>query len=166
MPKYKITHGTEFESLSKGELDGALDDLKGGIGHSYFQELARGVKSIRFLGFGTIAGASLLISGSPGSSDGLGGPEQGMTWAVRRLSADGLAAADVLKIYRSFVDPANFIGTIATGGGFRAGFGSTEFILQPTDQIVISGTGLAATGQIVVNGEGIEVPSFMISKLL
>jgi hypothetical protein len=165
VPKYKITHGTEFESLSRGELDDALGDLKGGMGHSYFQELARGVKSIRFLGVGTIAAGSLTISGPPGSADGLGGPEQGMTWAIRRLSADGLSANDVLKIYRSVVDAANFIGSI-TGPGFRAPFGSTEFILLPTDQIIVTGTGLTATGQIVVNGEGVEVPSFMISKLL
>ena len=160
--KYRIGHGVEFESLTRGELDDALGAMD--VGASWFQEFARGVKPIRLLGVGTVTAGAVTVGA--GAGPGFDGPEQGCTWAIRRRSVAARGTGDTLKIYRNGQDVSNFIGTI-TAANPRVGFGSTEFLLLPTDQIVITGTGLTTTAtQLVVTGEGIEVPSFMVSKLL
>lgn len=162
MNRVKIAHGAEFDVLSRGDIDDALKAQD--FGGSWFQEFARGVKPIRFMSAAPVSGGTITITGQSGP--GLGGPEQGMTWAVRRLSCNSLGTGDVLKIFRNTTDDAGFIGTI-TAAAPRTGFGSTEFLLLPTDEIIVTGTGLTTTAaQLVVNGEGIEVPSFMVSKLL
>lgn len=155
MPTTKLGAGKEVETLNQAELRAELSKATTG----YFQEQARGFTSARFGPVGvTVAGGSVTV---PGNDATRFGPEQGFAWAVQRVSADGLAANDVLKVYRN---GTAYLGQITAAANFAPG--SKGCILRGGDFLVIKGSSLTATGDIVVNGEAAQSAELDIYKLL
>lgn len=155
--KSTIKNNGEIETLTQKELDDSLTRTATAL----MQEQARGFSTVRFADDGTITSANLLIPPAGGTPIG---PEQGFAWAVQRVSADGLAAADVLKVYRNAVGANGFLGVITAASSLHCG--SKGLILRSGEQLLVTGATLTATGDIVVTGEAIEVGELDIYKIL
>lgn len=162
MPQTKIQPGYTIETLNAEEL---RHELRNAVDHhtqATFREQARGFDHVPFDGVATIAGGAVAF---PSTSDIPIGPKTGYAWSVRRFSADGLAAADVLKIYRNTISPRHFVGQILGTTGYFAP-GSKALILRAGDTLHFSGAGLTATGDITVNGEAIVVAESDLYKII
>ena len=159
MALHKITPNGQINVLNKDELREALDKQT----IDWFQEQARGLTTARFDGQGLISAGAVTIPavGSPNRM----GPKMGFAWTVQRISVFGLATNDSLNIYRGSITPHNFIGTI-TAASPEFHVGSKGLILRADENLVLTGSSLSATGDIVVNGEAIEVPETDLFKLL
>lgn len=156
--KNTIKNNGEIELLSQQELDDSL----GKVVTNLQQEQARGLGTARFVGIGTVAGGALAIPGTTGDSPM--GPEQGFAWAVQRISCDGLTAGDTLKVYRNTVMAAAFLGVLTSTASIRPG--GKGIILRADEQLVVVGTALTTTGDVVVNGEALETSELDLYKLL
>lgn len=154
--KFKLHAGSTVDTLTQDELRAGLTQNTA----SWFQERARGIYSPRFDAMATVASATVQI---PAGGKTPIGPQVGYAWDVRRITADGLAAADVLIIYRNSTTPANRIGRITDAVPFS---GSKDCILRSDERLIITGASLTATGDITVNGEAIEVAETDLWKLL
>lgn len=158
MAQHKITNGGTLDVLNKKELAEALD------AHTLHmvQEQARGLTTARFDGQGTVATAAVTIpaSGSPNRM----GPKMGFAWTVQRVTAAGLVSTDTLSVYRSAVTPHNFLGVITATTSLH--LGSKSIVLRGDENLIITGSSLSATGDIVITGEAIEVPETDLYKLL
>ena len=157
MPKTRLKAGEHVETLNQTELVEALGQQT----TTWFQEQARGFTTARFAGVETVSGGAVTV---PATDDTRFGPDSGFAWAVQRVSAQGLSTNDVLKVYRDAVAPLSFLGYITATTNFAPG--SKGVILRGGEKLVISGTSLGATGDIVVTGEGIQVSELDIYKIL
>lgn len=97
------------------------------------------------------------------------GPPDGFAWAVQRLTAAGLAAADIVSFYRGVpssgtIDNSNFLNVV-TGTAPAWHPGRTGLMLQPGESIVASGTGLTAT-QVTITGEVIQMEQWLLPHFL
>lgn len=156
MPKVRLRLDNEIDILSKGELDESLD-----YHHGWEREAAFGLRHQELPRMTGTPAAGVLNLGNDQPDQPLAGPGAGWYWSVHRVSVDGLATGDVVKLYKLNL----FIGTITAAAGFLT-FGRGQFILKPGQFIRITGTGLTATGQIEVNGEGASVPGPLMYRLL
>lgn len=159
MAKNVIKNNGEIELLSQQELEDSLGKVVTGLQ----QEQARGLSTARFEGIGTISGGVLALPGLTG--DYPMGPDTGFAWAVQRISCDGLGTNDVLKVYRNGVTGYGFID-ILTAAKPSIRPGGKGVILRSGEQLFVSGTGLTATGDLVVNGEALETSELDLYKLL
>lgn len=160
MGKFKLDFGAEIEVLTKSELDDSLDGLPTGIWAQY----ARGLKHLDLpVMSGAVAGGALRLGGSDSPDQTFCGPRQGFVWRVARISVFGLAANDVVQVYRGDVAASRFVTVLsATAPSFTPSHG---LLLKPGGRIVVDGTGLAAT-HLTVTGEVIEAPGEQIFKLI
>lgn len=154
--KFKLHAGSTIDTLTQDELKAGLTQNT----TSWFQERARGIYCPRFDATATVATATISLPG-PGKNNI--GPQIGYAWDVRRITADGLAAADVLIIYRNSVTPANRVGRITDAAPYS---GSKSCIMRGDERLIITGASLTATGDITINGDAIEVAETDLWKLL
>ncbi|MFL6116752.1 MAG: hypothetical protein ACJ786_36160 [Catenulispora sp.] len=157
MPKAELRHGSHIETLNQQELEELLSKQT----VTYFQEQARGFTTARFGDLSTVATGAVSV---PATDETVFGPDKGFAWAVQRVSAAGLAAADVLKVYRDVNSPLNFLGYITATANFAPG--SKGVVLRGGEKLIVAGTGLTATGDIVVTGEAVQVAELDIYKIL
>lgn len=157
--KHVIKNGGEINLLTQEELNQSLGTVVTGMQ----QEQARGLSTARFEGIGTIAGGILAIPGVTG--DYPMGPDTGFAWAVQRISCDGLGTNDILKVYRNGVSGYGFID-ILTAAKPSIRPGGKGVILRSGEQLVVTGAGLTATGDLVINGEALETSELDLYKLL
>lgn len=113
----------------------------------------------------TVSGTNVVIT----STEHDLGPPDGFAWAVQRITAAGLAAADIISLYRGVpssgtVDPSNFMNVL-TGTAPAWHPGRTGLMLQPGESIVASGTGLTAT-QVTITGEVIQMEQWLLPHFL
>lgn len=96
--KQRLTAGAELELLTKDELQSVL--------RSWMAELTRGAKFLRRSIQGEVAAnGSLLIEGGD-----LGfKPNPGFTWAVTRLTIDGLSAGQKVAVYANDANPSSLL---------------------------------------------------------
>jgi hypothetical protein len=154
-----IAPGNVIESLDDADVAGHLDRAVRQI----IQEQARGVGTCRFFDSGTVAGAAVQI---PAVGRDVFGPRDGFAWLVTVVRAQGLAAGDVLSLWRnSTADPKNFLDQVTAAAPVTK-FSGKSLILHGGERLIFTGTGLAAVGDIVVNGEGQEVGEPDLYKLL
>jgi len=158
MTQVKIQAGATFETTSPKEVS----ELTRTAYSEAFQELAMGVKPMRFEATGTISGAAVTI---PQPQDGqlALGPSQGFVWRIDRVSVFGLGSGDVLQVHRTVSDGTAFLGNLTAVNGYLNVPESP--LLYGGEFLIATGTGLTATGQLVLNGEGVEVPAFALWKL-
>lgn len=158
MALHIIKNGGQVDMLNRAELEAALTKTT----ETWFQEQARGLSTARFDGQGTVAAGAVTIpaAGSPNKL----GPKMGFAWTVQRVTASGLATGDALSVYRNASTPHNFLGVITPTASLH--IGSKSIILRGDENLVITGASLTATGDIVINGEALEVPETDLFKLL
>jgi hypothetical protein len=150
--KWPLKAGAVADTLTQDEHKANLDQQT----VSWFQERARGVSTARFDATGAPAGGSVTL---PGPGEAIG-PDRGFAWTVQRITADGLAAGDVLTVWRGSFRLGQV--TMAT----NLSFGSKGCILRGGERLTITGTGLTAPGDVSVNGEALEVPEADLYKVV
>jgi hypothetical protein len=154
--KFKINAGVDIETATPGEVAGMLDSSQ----QSWFAEMARGLKHFEFALTGDVTGGVVDMA------DLGAGPRQGFVWAVRRLSVDQLGVADVLSIYRAPASASRFVDVL-TASRPSVKPASTGLVLHGGQSLQVTGTGLTTTAvELIVTGEAVECPEFMIWKLL
>lgn len=158
MAKHRITANAEIDLLNQSELTQALDRQT----RDWFQEEARGFSTARFGSISTISGGNVTVPAQGGDKIG---PDAGFAWAVQRISAKNLATNDKILVYRNSVSDLNFIDEL-TATSLRLSFGGKGLVLRAEETLILTGTGLTATGDVIVNGEAIEVPELDIFKIL
>jgi hypothetical protein len=159
MTLVKIQAGATFETTSPKEAGELMEKAYS----AQFQEMARGVKPMRFLASGTVADDVVTIPEAQGGQLNLG-PDPGFIWRVDRVSAFGLASGDSLQVHRTVADGSAFLGSIPAATGYLDV--PEAPLLYGGEFLTITGAALTATGQIIVNGEGIEAPAFMLWKIV
>lgn len=179
MAQTRLDIGSMVDFLTKGELDDSLSKSA----DRAEQAVLRGIKYFRLppvtgtVFSGTIGGAS-GSSGVPGIFSQFVSPESGYVWTVTRLAISGLFNAnsgttqDIVGVYRnSTLQPP--VAQL-TANAPVATFPKLGLVMKAGDFLVMtqvknqagntSGT-LAATGNITLAGEAIEVPEEMLGKL-
>jgi hypothetical protein len=150
--KSKLTAGAELDLLTAGEV---RDVLK-----SWSTELTRGARMRRWSMQGNADGAGNLIIG-----DQRDGPEEGMVWAINRLSvAPGpVLGANGLQVYvNSEQSPSAIIIAKLVTDLFPADHGD---VLVAGDVLRIGGAGITANAQVTVTLGIKEVPALMAWSL-
>lgn len=154
--KFKINAGVDIETATPGEVAGMLDSQQ----QSWFAEMARGLKHFEFMLTGSVT------DGDVDMADLDVGPRPGFVWAVRRLSVDQLGTDDVLSVYRQPAGPTRFVDVL-TASRPSIKPAATGLVLHGGQSLEVTGTGLTTTAlELVVTGEAVECPEFMIWKLL
>lgn len=159
--KAVIDIGAEVDFVTQGELDESLKRAH----QTFMSAQVQGRKYMRFRMRATVASTAITLGGD-GDQPGPG-PDQGYAWAIRRLFVKGLTAGstpDELWFYRNNAssDPVWQISGADPGDKF----GRLEIVLLGGEKLAAANNGaLAATGQITVNGEAVEVPQEMLGVL-
>lgn len=161
MAKARFEPGAQIETLTPGELGDHLNAFV----REWFQEKGRGVGPWRASRTATIAGAALTLPGTQSATEPFG-PQRGYAVGVRDLRVVGLSGTDSISVYRNNTAvPGNFIRTLTAGAPYVS-IGKGSVTLRDGDTLVVTGTGLAATGDVTLIAEGEEVPSIDVYKLL
>lgn len=153
----KIAPGNVIETVTETELVHHLDRYT----QNWFTERARGVGLVRPRAIDTVSGGAITL---PGPNEDLLGPSMGFVWSLHVLRAAGLATNDTLTVYRNNASPGNFLCTLTFAAPVFT-FGSKSCFLRGDEKLIITGSGLAATGDIAVNGEGFECAEIDLYKL-
>jgi len=157
MPKVRLELGAELDMLSKDEMGGLLDRHG-----SWEREAAYGMRQTDLpMMQGAVSGAAISL-GADQAGGTQCGPPAGWYWAVHRISVDGLGASDVVKVWKD----SRFICAILQSAGSFATFGKGGLTLKGGENLLVKGTGLAATGTITVYGEATSVPGPLMWKIL
>lgn len=125
--KIKLDVGAELDLLSPGEYKDGLESLN----RTWFEEMGRGLKHIRFMTHATVTAGAFAV-GAPLQPDGqLLGPREGFVWSVDRITVSGLATGDTVRLWRNGNQLHQLIDTLtpnpnANGvvGGLWGAFGA------------------------------------------
>ncbi len=152
--------GAPIETLTRDELDGALDVQT----QKYFQQYARGMKYLRTSpAVAPISGAAFSFDGSSGAGHG---PREGFVWTIRRLLVTGLATGttpDVINFFRG--SPSGIPLWQLNGNSFGSTFGKCELLLLGGEVLSFASSGtVTATGQITVTADVLEVAAEELYK--
>jgi hypothetical protein len=157
--KTTLAAGREIETVSPDEMAQLLDAST----RNWYQERARGLITADFpLWTQTVSNKVVAF---PASGDPRMGPRAGMLWAVQRVAAAGLAAGDILSVFRGEAVAANYIGNIQAAAGFLH-VGGHGFLLRGEQYLTITGANLSATGLITITGDAIECSELDMYKIL
>lgn len=159
MPKYKMSAGSEFETLSKAELDASLKQ--------WMVDTAKGIRPVLIAAQGAADGAGAVsVGGATTLTGGALGPADGYWWAVTRLAVriDGQPAA--FSLYLNSVGPHSLVRDVNGSQGGYAAFGSTELMVPGTDNLIIQGSSVTAGSAVTVTGQAIEMPNSLLWKWL
>jgi hypothetical protein len=157
MARTKIAPNNVIETVTEAELVHHLDTYT----ESWFAEKARGVGLCRPRAIDTVSGGAITL---PGPNEDALGPNMGFVWSLHVLRVAGLVTGDSLTVYRNSPNPGNFLCTLsATAPVFT--FGSKSCFLRGDEKLIVTGTGLLATGDVAVNGEGFECAEIDLYKL-
>lgn len=144
--------------VAVGRLVGLLEEQRRAdqkIYESIFSRVLRPVQA-------TVGGAAVQLLGE--------GPPTGFAWAVQRITVAGLAAADIVSLYRAVASTsaqtADNLLTIVTGAAPTWHPGRTGLILQDGERITAAGSGLTASGQVTLTGEVIQLEQWLLPHFL
>jgi hypothetical protein len=155
MAKVRLELGAELDLLNKDELSDALAKHD-----AWLHDAAFGVRQQDLPRMYGIPSDGSLALGYDQPDGTYCGPRPGWRWAVHRISVDGLASGDQVKIYNQ----TKFVGWVDYQPGFIT-FGKGQLTLKEGDYLRVTGASLTATGQIEVFGEAVSAPSEMMWKL-
>jgi hypothetical protein len=159
MTQFKIQAGATIETTTPKEVA----DLTKIAYSEAFQEMAMGVKPMRFAATGVITGGSAVtLPAAQGGQLPLG-PSEGFVWRIDRVSVYGLASGDSLQVHRTVTDGSAFLGNITADQGYLDV--PEAPLLYGGEFLTVTGASLAATGTLILNGEGVEVPAWMLYKI-
>ncbi len=162
--KFQLKAGATADTLNQAELGDSLDRHT----KDWYREANRGLSTALIDPAPQQAANGAVIF--PTNSEVQIGPDVGFMWKITRVSADGLATGDILKILRGS-GPSS---SIATGGKYVASltlasptYGPGHGLLLRGDQrIVVVGAGLTSTAEIVLTGEAFECSELDPNKLI
>jgi len=163
MAKVKLELGAELDVLDKHEFERGLESQW----QAQQRAAAAGIKYRRLpLMTGAAAAGVLNVSEATGNDCG---PNEGYSWMIKRLAVQGLTAGvtpDVVNLFRnSPSQPGNFIWQF-NGNNLAYTFGTFEIVLLPGEKLVLQSLGtFAATGQITLSGELVQVPAEFLWKM-
>lgn len=157
MARTKIAPNSYIETVTETELVHHLDRYTA----NWFSERARGVGLVRPRAVDTVSGGAITL---PGPNEEALGPNMGFVWQINVLRAFGLAANDTLSVFRNNASAGNFLANLTFAAPVFT-FSSKSCMLRGDEKLIITGTGLAATGDIAVNGEGFECAELDLYKL-
>ena len=157
MARTTIAPRAVIETVTESELVHHLDRYT----ENWFQERARGIGLVRPRAIDTVSGGTITL---PGANEDLLGPNMGFVWDLHVLRVAGLATGDSLTVYRNSANPGNFLCTLSAAVPVFT-FSSKSCFLRGDEKLIITGTGLTATGDIAVNGEGFECAEIDLYKL-
>lgn len=157
--------GAELNMLDSDELDAALSKHY----QQFMQNAARSVKYSRFGPAGAaVAASAVAFDGSGNSQNTAIGPRDGFAWSIKRLSVAGLTTGttpDVVNLYRN--KPSGIAIWQFNGNNFAYTFGKGEMILLPGETLSFANSGtIAATGQITISGDFVQVAAEELWKIL
>jgi hypothetical protein len=162
MAHTRIAAGEVIETATPAEVRTELTTAVS----EWFQERARGEGPWRFVSAPvTVAGGSVTI---PSHHDNACGPSNGFCVMVHTIRVFGLSSGDVVNVFRNSVSGEMVDQGVmaATGTLLVLREGSTGLFLNSGEQLVFTGTGLTATGDIIISAEGTEVPAPDMYKVL
>lgn len=159
--KTKLELGASLDTLNRGELKDELANQTQEI----YRQFARGCKYLRFGPVPTtITSSAFSFDGSQSSGNG---PREGFVWSIRRLMVTGLTSGptpDTINFYRG--TPGGIPLWQLNGNNFGETFGKMELLLLGGEVLSWNSVGtIAATGQITVSGDILEVAAEEIFKL-
>ncbi len=151
--------GGTIDTLNREELHHEL----AGVSQEFFRQFGKGVKYLRFGPYATnVSNSSFTIHGSQGI-----GPREGFVWSIRRITVWGLTSGvtpDVANLYRSSTSAPPVWQF--NGNNFAYTFGKLEMMLLPGETISLLSSGtIAATGQISIGGDVLEIAAEEVSKI-
>lgn len=156
MAKVRLELGAELDMVNKGELEDALHNSG-----AWEREAAFGLRQIDIPQMiGTVSAGAIKL-GADQAGGIVCGPPAGWYWAIRRISVDGLASGDVVKVYKM----SRFVGNVQAASGYIS-FGRGPCVVKSGEYLRVTGTGLSATGQITVSGEAESAPGPLMWKLI
>lgn len=155
--KTVIAPGAVIETTSPEENRRQLNEVV----RQQFAEAARGITTFRFDHTDTVAAGVIKL---PSAGEQEEGPRNGFVWQLGSVRAQGLATGDTLSIWRNSTDPRNFIGQVTAANPVFT-FQKLTFF-KGGEKIIVTGSGLTATGDITINGEGLEAGELDLYKLL
>jgi hypothetical protein len=170
MAKFTFKLGEVFESITQPEMKQALDEHLADVEQ---RAIARGKKYGRLNPpvTGQEASGILQMGGDFPNSGPAGGlvqppqPRAGFAWAMRRMSVTGLTSGttpDIVNMYRR-------TGTRPVwqfnGNNFAYTFSFLEMVfLEGETPVLVSVGTFAATGQITLDADFLEVPQVELYK--
>jgi hypothetical protein len=158
MPKVKIEAGATFETISQAEMREVLAD--------WLDEVRRGVRYVRRAMAGVVDGTGALALGSGISAVGDDmGPDGSFLWAVNRIAVHGLTANQKVSIFANAVSPGSFQCFVQEAAG-HAIFPGPGLILNASERLLATGTGLTAGAAVAVAIQAIELPIQLAWQLL
>lgn len=160
--KTPIRAGEVIETTTPDEFK---EHLSTGLAN-YFQERARGVNRWNFISQPvTVAGGKVQL---PATTDNQCGPNNGFACIVTVIRIKGLASGDVIKVFRNSISGEQVDEGVmpATGTLLKLTEPSKGLLLTSNEQLIFTGTGLTATGDITISCEGVECPAPDFYKLL
>jgi hypothetical protein len=160
MAKTRIRLDAEIDTLNQAELDSSLDKNLAKHG-AWEREAAFGLKHMDIPRMAGTPDGGALNLGADQADQPVIGPKSSWIWGIKRISVDGLASGDAVKLYKG----SRFICWISYQPGFVT-FGKGQLVLKDGDYLRVTGTGLTATGPVVVYGETDNVPGVMAWKIL
>jgi hypothetical protein len=166
----KLMAGTVVDIPTRDEMGGYVDHALAGAAAAQAErdrvrEQVRGIKPMRLpLVSGKAAGGVLSIG-----QQAQAGPRPGYAWSVTRLVVSGLTTGttpDVVNVYVNDSGGNQQPLWNLNGNNFGYTFGPLQVTVRPGEIILLANVGsFAATGQIVLSGELVEIPAEMLAKL-
>lgn len=161
MAMLHIKAGAQIDVATPGEVEKILHKTL----IAATLEYGRGKKFRNFSSSATVANNAVVLGDSGTAGSQKMAPDDGFTWSVKRLTVVGLAANDIVGVYRNSTQPLDAIeaaqATTASPWPFF-GFGSRQLILHSDERLIIANVGsLTATGKVYVSGLAEEVPTNM-----
>jgi hypothetical protein len=164
--KVTIERGAQFDAASPGEVRDALQDHEA----AKLRERATGLKYLRLNPpvTGTAVAGLLQMGGdfqsSAGSTQPLG-PRSGYAWAVMALRVTGLAAGDVVQVFRRGPN-SQPIWTL-TAAVPAAVFSKGQQILLDGESLMVQNFGaFTSVAEITLGADVYEVPQPLLWKLI
>lgn len=159
--KVKLEANAVFDLLTKQELD---ESLRG-----WMAEIARGARFRSLSAQAPVNGGVFTLAdinspNVPGQTKLA--PEDGFVWSVTRLTVGDIGfkqGTDAYTVYRNQVSPSQQIGMARiTDSLWDVG----QFILNPKEQVVVSGAATLGGAQVTVSIGVVELPVQLAWQLL
>ena len=157
MSRVKLALGAELDLLNKDELGHQLQAANGWEKEAAFGLRHQDLPMMR----GKVTAGGILALGADQPDQSPCGPRQGWYWAVKRISVDGLATSEQVKLWKG----TGFVCAIAQTPGYVT-FGKDGLVLKSGDFLRLTGASLTAGEQITLTGEAVSVPGPLMWKLL
>lgn len=156
--KYVIAPNQVIETVTPGELDHALSK---GL-RQEFQEMARGIQVVRWDSTATVTAGIIII---PAQGDPKIGPRPGFVWQLAALRVRGLTGSDSADVWRNSAQAdSNYLGSVSAAAPVLT-FQKHVYLLSGESLLVV-GSGLTATGDVTINGEGVSAAEIDLYKLI